>query len=388
MRTRMVPFDALVPRLRRIMRQTGSELGKKAQLKVEGAQGEMDRNVLDRMTAPLEHMLRNALAHGLEAPADRAKAGKPEEGTVRIHVAREASEVVIRVSDDGRGMDRDAIRRKAVEKGMMSPDAQLSDRELFGFVLESGFSTAQSVSKIAGRGVGMDVVHSEIKQLGGSLYIDSQFGKGSEFVVRLPFTLAVTQAVFVKLAETVFAVPIASVQGVARIAPADLQTQLGSEDPHFDYAGERYSIHDLGNLLGHAKVRAAESLQVPMLLARSGDLRAAICVDQVVGSKEIVVKPTGPQINSIPGIFGATVTGVLTAFPKELVAAIAGLALLGTIGNSLAGALQDERNREAALITFLVTLSGVTLIGIGSAFWGVVAGALAMLLQDFRRRPA
>ena len=197
MRTRMVPFDALVPRLRRIIRQTAGELGKKAQLKVEGAQGEMDRNVLDRMTAPLEHMLRNALAHGLETPEVRRAAGKPEEGTVKIAVQREGSEVVIVVSDDGRGLDRDAIRAKALERGLMKPDAQLSDRDLYGFILETGFSTAQTVSKIAGRGVGMDVVHSEIRQLGGSLYIESERGKGSEFVVRLPFTLAVTQAVLV-----------------------------------------------------------------------------------------------------------------------------------------------------------------------------------------------
>src|SRR5690606_23536198 len=143
-----------------------------------------------RMTAPLEHMLRNAIAHGMETPKERKKAGKPEEGTVRITVSREASEVVIRVADDGRGMDRDAIRRKAIERGLMKPDAQLSDRDIYGFVLEAGFSTAEKVSKIAGRGVGMDVVNSEIKQLGGSLYIESTPGQGTEFVIRLPFTLA------------------------------------------------------------------------------------------------------------------------------------------------------------------------------------------------------
>jgi chemosensory pili system protein ChpA (sensor histidine kinase/response regulator) len=309
MRTRMVQFESLVPRLRRIIRQTAGELGKKAQLRVEGAQGEMDRNVLDRMTAPLEHMLRNALAHGLELPKDRSAKGKPEEGTVRIALSREASEVVIRVTDDGRGMDRDAIRRKAIEKGMLKPDAELSDRDLFGFVLETGFSTAEAVSKIAGRGVGMDVVNSEIKQLGGQLFIDSERGKGTTFTVRLPFTLAVTQAVFVKMNETTYAVPIASVQGVARIAREELEKQLESEQPVFEYAGEEYAIYDLGLLLDQAHARAEESLQVPLLLARSGDLRAAICVDNVVGSREIVVKPTGPQVSSVPGIFGATIMG-------------------------------------------------------------------------------
>ena len=309
MRTRMVPFDSLVPRLRRILRQTSAELGLKAQLRVDGAQGEMDRNILERMTAPLEHMLRNALAHGIETPEQRLAQGKAEEGTIRITVAREASEVLIRVADDGRGMRREAIRRKAIERGLMKPDAQLSDRDIYGFILESGFSTAESVSKVAGRGVGMDVVYSEIRQLGGSLHIESSEGQGSEFVIRLPFTLAVTQAVFVKIGETTFAVPITSVQGVSRIDRAELEKQQASNSPSFRYAGEDYGIHDLGMLLGQAPVCAADSLQVPLLLARSGDQRAAICVDNVLGSREIVVKSTGPQVSSIPGIFGATMMG-------------------------------------------------------------------------------
>ncbi len=309
MRTRMVPFDSLVPRLRRILRQTSAELGLKAQLRVDGAQGEMDRNILERMTAPLEHMLRNALAHGIESPEQRVAKGKSDEGTIRITVAREASEVIIRVADDGRGMSRDVIRRKAIERGLMKPDAQLTDRDIYGFILESGFSTAESVSKVAGRGVGMDVVYSEIRQLGGSLHIESSEGQGSEFIIRLPFTLAVTQAVFVKIGETTFAVPITSVQGVSRIDRAELEKQQASGSPTFRYAGEDYGIHDLGVLLGQAPARAADSLQVPLLLARSGDQRAAICVDNVLGSREIVVKSTGPQVSSIPGIFGATMMG-------------------------------------------------------------------------------
>ncbi len=309
MRTRMVPFDALVPRLRRVLRQSGSDTGKQVNLKVDGAAGEMDRNVLDRMTAPLEHMLRNAVAHGLETPADRRKARKPDEGTVRIQVQREGSEVVLKVTDDGRGLDKDAIRRKAIERGLLKPEAEVSDAILYGFILETGFSTAEVVSSLAGRGVGMDVVYSEIRQLGGSLNIESAVGVGSTFIIRLPFTLAVTQAVFVKIGDASFAVPIASVQGVGRMGRADLDKQLATDTPTFMYAGESYAIHDLGRLIGHAPAKAQDSLQMPLLLARSGDLRAAICIDQVLGSKEIVVKPVGPQVNSIPGIFGATIMG-------------------------------------------------------------------------------
>ncbi|MDX2298803.1 MAG: Hpt domain-containing protein [Xanthomonadaceae bacterium] len=309
MRTRMVPFDSLVPRLRRVLRQAGAETGKAVQLKVDGAQGEMDRSVLERMTAPLEHMLRNAVAHGLETPADRKAAGKGEEGLVRVVVSREGSEVVIAVSDDGRGLDAGAIRNKAIERGLLKPDANVSDSDLYGFILQTGFSTAESVSRLAGRGVGMDVVHSEIRQLGGSLGIRSRKGRGSEFLIRLPFTLAVTQAVFVKIGETSFAVPIASVQGVGRMDRTELELGLARGDASYEYAGEKYPVHDLGLLIGHAPAKAAESLQMPLLLARSGELRAAIAVDQVLGSREIVVKPVGPQVSSIPGIFGATVMG-------------------------------------------------------------------------------
>ncbi|TWI02738.1 chemosensory pili system protein ChpA (sensor histidine kinase/response regulator) [Luteimonas cucumeris] len=305
MRTRMVPFDALVPRLRRVIRQAASETGKQVQLKLDGAQGELDRNVLERMTAPLEHMLRNAVAHGLETPEQRRKAGKPEEGTVRISMRREGSEVVLEVADDGAGLNRQAIRRRAEERGLVRAGAVLADADLDTLILESGFSTADAVSHLAGRGVGMDVVHSEVRQLGGALDITSRPKQGVTFTMRLPQTLAVTQAVFVRIGETSFAVPIASVRGVGRIGRDELATGGTS----YRYGGEDYALHDLGTLLSHAPAKAEGQLQVPLLLIRSGDLRAAVSIDQVLGNREIVVKPVGPQVASVPGIFGATIMG-------------------------------------------------------------------------------
>jgi chemosensory pili system protein ChpA (sensor histidine kinase/response regulator) len=309
MRTRMVPFDSLVPSLRRTVRQAAQEIGKRAQLKVEGAQGEMDRNLLERMKAPFEHMLRNALAHGVESPEDRSKVGKNPEGTVTIQVSREATEVVLRVSDDGRGMDRDAIRRKAIERGLLNPEAQLSDRDLYAFILETGFSTAEQVTQLAGRGVGMDVVHNEIKQLGGSLTIDSERGKGSVFTIRLPFTLAVTQAILVRLGEATYAIPMSSVQGVVRIGREDLERRLATANPVYAYAGEEFHIYELAQLLNVAVPRLADEAQVPLLMTRTGDQRAAVRIDGVVGSREVVVKSVGPQISSVAGIFGATIMG-------------------------------------------------------------------------------
>jgi len=306
MRTRMVPFDALVPRLRRVIRQAAGETGKQAQLKLEGAQGELDRNVLERMTAPLEHMLRNAVAHGLESPDARRKAGKVDEGSIRVAVRREGSEVVLQISDDGGGIDRAAVRARAIERGLIKPDAVLGDSDLDVLILEPGFSTAETVSRLAGRGVGMDVVASEVRQLGGSLDIASKPGEGTIFTLRLPQTLAVTQAVFVKIGETQYAVPIASVRGVGRITRED----MAKLDATYRYGGEDYALHDLGNLVGASTTAKAEGqLQMPLLLVRSGDLRAAVAIDQVIGNREIVVKSGGPQLASVPGIFGATIMG-------------------------------------------------------------------------------
>ncbi|MDO1529116.1 Hpt domain-containing protein [Fulvimonas sp. R45] len=309
LRTRMLPFDTMVPNLRRTLRQAAQEEGKHAQLYVEGAHGEMDRNLLDRIKAPFEHMLRNAVAHGIESPDERRKAGKPAEGSVRIRVAREATEVVVRVSDDGRGLDREAIRARAIERGLLRADARPGDEQLLGLITQPGFSTASTVTQLAGRGVGMDVVANEIKQLGGSLAIDSQPGRGTTFVLRLPFTLAVTQAILVRIGEATFAIPMTSVQGVARIGPDELARRMAEPDPSFDYNGERYGIHDLAELLGHAPGHASDEEQLPLLLTRSGDLRAAIRIDAVIGSREIVVKSVGPQVSSVPGILGATIMG-------------------------------------------------------------------------------
>ena len=306
MRTRMVPFDTIVPRLRRVLRQAAADTGKPVQLKLDGAQGELDRNVLERMTAPLEHMLRNAVAHGLEKPDQRSAAGKPAEGTVTIAIRKEGSEVVLQITDDGKGLDRDAIRQRGELRGLVRKDAVLSSAQLDALILEPGFSTAEEVSQLAGRGVGMDVVASEVRQLGGTLDIHSERGTGTVFTLRLPQTLAVTQAAFVRIGEITFAVPIASVRGVGRIQREELaKGNLTS----YRYGNEEYVLHDLGKLLGHAPAKAEGQLQMPLLLTRSGDLHIAVTVDQILGNREIVVKPIGPQVASIPGIFGATIMG-------------------------------------------------------------------------------
>ena len=305
MRARMVPFDGLVPRLRRVVRQAAQETGKQVHLLLDGTHGELDRNVLDRMVAPLEHMLRNSVAHGLETPAARQAAGKPEEGNITLRLRREGSEIVLEVADDGAGLDREAIRRRAEQRGLIEAGAQLDDAQLDNLIFASGFSTSEQVSQLAGRGVGMDVVRNEVRQLGGSVDIHSVRGQGVTFTLRLPQTLAVTQAVFVRIGETTFAVPVASVSGIGRIARERFESGQGG----YHYNGEDYSLHDLGTLVGQAAAKAEGQPQVPLLLVRAGELRAAVAIDQVLGNREIVVKPVGLQIASVQGIYGATITG-------------------------------------------------------------------------------
>ena len=305
MRARMVPFDGLVPRLRRVVRQAGQDTGKQVHVTLDGTHGELDRNVLDRMVAPLEHMLRNSVAHGLETPEQRRAAGKPEEGEIAIRLRREGSEIVLEVADDGAGLDRDAIRRRAEQRGLIQAGAQISEAELDAMIFAAGFSTADQVSQLAGRGVGMDVVHNEVRQLGGSVDIHSVRGKGVTFTLRLPQTLAVTQAVFVQIGETTFAVPVASVSGIGRISRERFESANGG----YHYGGEEFALHDLGTLVGQGQAKAEGQDQVPLLLVRAGELRAAVAIDQVLGNREVVVKPVGLQIASVPGIYGATITG-------------------------------------------------------------------------------
>ena len=310
MRTRMVPFTSLAARLRRIVRQTAQELGKKVELELSGAEGEMDRTVVDRVIAPVEHMLRNAISHGIEMPEQRRAAGKPESGTIRILLDRESSDVVLRIVDDGAGMNLAAIRSKAIERGMMDADSELSDNDALQFILETGFSTAEKVTQVAGRGVGMDVVNSEVKQLGGSLHIDSESGKGTSFTVRLPFTLALNQALLVEVGEDTYAVPLASIEGVVRLHLEDLKVYYDNPDARFSYGGSDYEVRHLCSLLGTGKPRLdSVAKQIPLLLARVGDQGVAIQIDNLLGSREIVVKSVGPQISAVKGVAGATILG-------------------------------------------------------------------------------
>jgi chemosensory pili system protein ChpA (sensor histidine kinase/response regulator) len=310
MRTRMVPFQRHVQRLTRLVRQAANDTGKRAELIVQGAAAELDRQSLERMVPPLEHMLRNAVIHGIETPARRAELGKPEAGRITISLTRDGAEVIIVVTDDGAGIDVRLIRDKAVALGLADPGARLTDEEAMQLILEPGFSTAGRVTQAAGRGVGMDVVATEVKKLGGGLFIESKYGEGSRFTIRLPFTLAISQALIVRVAEETYALPLATVEGVVRLPRNIVARHLAKEAAPFEYGGQRYRFMQLGTFVGLGATLLPETdVSMSVVLVRAGEHSTALVADELVGSREIVVKSLGPQISAIRGIAGATILG-------------------------------------------------------------------------------
>ncbi|MDD2721221.1 MAG: Hpt domain-containing protein [Gallionella sp.] len=308
MNVRMVPFGSMTERLYRIVRQTGKELGKRANLELTGTGVELDRSVLERMTAPFEHLLRNAIAHGLEDEALRIANGKDAIGEVRLDLRQESNEVVFEFSDDGKGLDFEALRAKAIEKGLLSEaDEAVTHEQLAQLIFTSGVSTANEVTEVAGRGIGMDVVRSEIAALGGRIDVSSRAGLGTTFTIHLPLTLAVTHVLMVRAGESVYAFPSTMVEQVRQVKPAELKEVYAARK--VTWQGKDYPFHYLPTLLGDAG-RAPESLpHNPMILLRSGEQRIALHVDGLLGNREAVVKNIGPQLTRLPDMAGATVMG-------------------------------------------------------------------------------
>lgn len=308
MRTRLTPFSSVLARLRRIVRQTCKETGKEANLNVEGAEGEMDRTQLNRIVPALEHVVRNAIDHGIELPVKREKSGKNREGSINIHFSREGSEVVLQVSDDGAGIDLKALREKAIERGLIGTQSTINDSDLTEFILESGFSTATEVTQISGRGIGMDVVNNEIKQLNGSLVIHTEEGKGSTFTIRLPLTVLINNALLLHVDESIYAIQISNIEHVIRVTDDELGKLVSGEEGFYHYADHQYQHIHLGHVLHGTRPQAVSGKQRhPLLLGRSGDHRVAMQVDQLIGRQEIVVKSVGPQLSTVNNISGATI---------------------------------------------------------------------------------
>ena len=307
MGVRMMPFASQAERLFRIVRQTAKELGKRANFDIVGGQVELDRSVLDKMMAPLEHMLRNAVAHGIETRDERLGSGKSEIGEITVSLAQEGNEIILSMADDGRGLDGERIRARAEALGLLAYGEQADEALLYDLIFRPGFSTAGEVSQLAGRGVGMDVVKTEVSELGGRIEILSQLGRGTTFRLYLPLTLAVTQTLLLRVGTQMYAVPSTMIEQVLELKEAPL-TELRQRG-EVEWMGNRYPFHFLPHLLGDAGAVPEAQRRYWILLLRSGSQRVAVQVDELRGNQEVVVKNIGAQLSRVVGIAGATVLG-------------------------------------------------------------------------------
>ena len=305
MRVRTVPFARLSERMHRIVRQTARELGKRANLEISGAQTELDRGILEKIAAPLEHLLRNAVAHGLETPEARTQQHKSEAGSIRLALRQDGDEIEIVVNDDGAGFNFEKLRSKGVAMGLLNPDATTSDAELAELIFTPGFSTADDVTELAGRGIGMDVVRSEVLSVGGRIETSSTRRHGTAFTIYLPLTLAVTQAVLVRGGQHMMAVPAAMIEQVLRLK-GDAYAHI-RDTGNAEFQGHSYPLHQLASLTGSDAPTADAQQYRSVLLLRSGSQRLALEVDELSRNQEVVIKNVGPQLSGIPWISGATV---------------------------------------------------------------------------------
>jgi len=305
LRTRMVEFEGLSDRLYRVVRQAAKETGKSVRLDIVGGSIEVDRGVLDRMTGAFEHLLRNCVSHGIELPEARTRAGKDATGSIVVALSHEGNEVGVEFRDDGAGLNLPRIRERGLALGLLDPNAEPSDAELANLIFASGFSTAETVTELAGRGVGMDVVRAEVNAMGGRVETATAAGQGTSFKLILPLTTAVTQVVMLRCGDTNVAVPSTLVEVVRRAAPAEIDAA---------YASGSYTLGDrplqffwLGALLQiSARPAASEARTRSVVVIRSAQQRIALHVDEVLGNQEVVVKNLGPQLSRLPGLAGVT----------------------------------------------------------------------------------
>lgn len=307
MNVRMVSFNSITDRLYRIVRQTGKELNKRANLELQGTSVELDRSVLERMIAPFEHLLRNSIVHGLENDQLRAQSGKLPIGEIRLNIRQESNEVVFEFSDDGAGLNYAKLREKALANGILQPGEEVSEDQLAQLIFTPGLSTATEITEIAGRGVGMDVVRSEISALGGRIDVSSRAGQGTSFVIHLPLTLAVTQVLMVRAGETVYAIPSAMIEQVRQVKSADMENLHRARQ--VEWQGHAYPLQYLPHMLGNMDVAEENLPRNSVLLLRRGEQRIALHVDEMLGNQEVMVKNIGPQLSRLSGIAGATVLG-------------------------------------------------------------------------------
>jgi two-component system chemotaxis sensor kinase CheA len=315
MKARMIPVEHVFSRFPRMVRDLARRFGKEVELVVEGAATELDRSVIEEVSEPLIHLLRNAVDHGIETPDERVALGKPRLGTIRLSARHEAGQIVVVVADDGRGIDGKRIRRAAVEAGLLAEDhpARQDEDEAVNLIFAPGLSTAREVSDVSGRGVGMDVVRTSLERLGGSISIETRLGEGTAFAIRLPLTLAIVHALLIQAESAVYALPLSSVREIVRLEPENLKRN--NRRLVVNLRGAVLPLLPLGELLsgcGQAPsgCRSGPELSGDRVLAvvvQHGTRQVGLVIDRLVGEQEIVIKPLSLPTGDVEGVAGAAI---------------------------------------------------------------------------------
>ena len=352
LRTRMVEFEGLAERLQRVVRQAAKETGKQARLDIEGGSIEVDRGVLDRMIGAFEHLLRNSVTHGIELPALRTAAGKDVVGRVVVAVSQSGNEVSVEVRDDGQGLDLPRIRDKARAGGLIAEGQPTSEAELAELIFRPGFSTADKVTELAGRGIGMDVVRSEVNAIGGRIETATRTGQGASFKLMLPLTTAITQVVMVRCGSLVLGVPSTLVETVCWLSADEVDAACLSGS--FSLDGQALPFFWMGALLQTSDFSTQPiARQCPVLIARSASQRMAVQVDEVIGNQEVVVKNLGPQLSRMPGLAGMTLLAAgeaaLIYNPVALATLYGGVAREATLAAMRESEAADRMLRAAVI---------------------------------------
>ncbi|WBU62799.1 chemotaxis protein CheA [Paracoccus aerodenitrificans] len=322
MMIRAQPVKSLFQRMGRIVREASASVGKEVRLRTEGEFTEVDKTVIERLADPLTHMIRNAVDHGLETPEKRLASGKSREGVILLSASHRAGRVMIEVEDDGAGINREKVRDVAIHKGLIASDTQLNDSEVDNLLFMPGFSTATEVSELSGRGVGMDVVKSEITTLGGRISITSAPGAGTKLSISLPLTLAVLDGMVVQAADQTLVVPLSAIIETAKLQDAEIQRLAGSGEI-MRVRGEFVPLFDLGRQLGFRDARDPTRQGIVLLTSQDDGRRAALIVDAIMEQRQVVIKGLGQSYGNIPGVAAATILGdgkiALILDPADLV---------------------------------------------------------------------
>jgi len=337
MRIRMVPISQIFSRFPRLVRDLSKSLNKKINLVIEGEDTELDKSVIEDLLDPIMHSVRNSIDHGIETPEVRIAAGKSEEGRVLLKASNEGNMIVIEIADDGKGIDVDAVKAKAVERGLLHPNKALTEIEAFNLIFEAGFSTAQQVTNISGRGVGLDVVRRQIEKLNGTVTVASERGKGTKFTIKLPLTLAIIQGLLVRVGREIYSIPITSVIESHRIKPTDIKMIDNYEV--FNIRNDVIAMLRLNRLFG---IKTTEQREYNfVVIVGTAEKKVGLMVDSLIGEEDVVIKPLRDQFTNSPGIAGASILG------DGSVSLIIDVSQLLDLG--LKKELEERRRREATI---------------------------------------